>query len=160
MLVEIKLAYNCTDKVKELFSEYTDMLVKSDNDFANYLQLQDYDLELENLDKKYGLPKGRLYIATVEGVVAGCIALRNIDDKSCELKRLYVRPEFRGNQIAQMLIEQIISDARDIGYKQILLDTLPFLKSAIYLYEKLGFYQIRPYNDSPMKNSIYYRYDL
>ena len=160
MLVEIKLAYNCTDKVKELFSEYTDMLVKSDNDFANYLQLQDYDLELENLDKKYGPPKGRLYIATVEGDVAGCIALRNIDDKSCELKRLYVRPEFRGNQIAQMLIEQIISDARDIGYKQILLDTLPFLKSAIYLYEKLGFYQIRPYNDSPMKNSIYYRYDL
>ena len=160
MLVEIKLAYNCTDKVKELFSEYTDMLVKSDNDFANYLQLQDYDLELENLDKKYGLPKGRLYIATVEGDVAGCIALRNIDDKSCELKRLYVRPEFRGNQIAQMLIEQIISDARDIGYKQILLDTLPFLKSAIYIYEKLGFYQIRPYNDSPMKNSIYYRYDL
>ena len=160
MLVEIKLAYNCTDKVKELFSEYTDMLVKSDNDFANYLQLQDYDLELENLDKKYGLPKGRLYIATVEGDVAGCIALRNIDDKSCELKRLYVRPEFRGNQIGQMLIEQIISDARDIGYKQILLDTLPFLKSAIYLYEKLGFYQIRPYNDSPMKNSIYYRYDL
>ena len=136
------------------------MLVKSDNDFANYLQLQDYDLELENLDKKYGLPKGRLYIATVEGDVAGCIALRNIDDKSCELKRLYVRPEFRGNQIGQMLIEQIISDARDIGYKQILLDTLPFLKSAIYIYEKLGFYQIRPYNDSPMKNSIYYRYDL
>ena len=160
MLVEIKLAYNCTDKVKELFSEYTDMLVKSDNDFANYLQLQDYDLELENLDKKYGLPKGRLYIATVAGDVAGCIALRNIDDKSCELKRLYVRPEFRGNQIGQMLIEQIISDARDIGYKQILLDTLPFLKSAIYIYEKLGFYQIRPYNDSPMKNSIYYRYDL
>ena len=160
MLVEIKLAYNCTDKVKELFSEYTDMLVKSDNDFANYLQLQDYDLELENLDKKYGLPKGRLYIATVEGDVAGCIALRNIDDKSCELKRLYVRPEFRGNQIGQMLIEQIISDARDLGYKQILLDTLPFLKSAIYIYEKLGFYQIRPYNDSPMKNSIYYRYDL
>lgn len=160
MLVEIKLAYNCTDKVKELFSEYTDMLVKSDNDFANYLQLQDYDLELENLDKKYGLPKGRLYIATVEGDVAGCIALRNIDDKSCELKRLYVRPEFRGNQIGQMLIEQIISDARDIGYKQILLETLPFLKSAIYIYEKLGFYQIRPYNDSPMKNSIYYRYDL
>ena len=132
MLVEIKLAYNCTDKVKELFSEYTDMLVKSDNDFANYLQLQDYDLELENLDKKYGLPKGRLYIATVEGDVAGCIALRNIDDKSCELKRLYVRPEFRGNQIGQMLIEQIISDARDIGYKQILLDTLPFL---IYSYD-------------------------
>ena len=160
MLVEIKLAYNCTDKVKELFSEYTDMLVKSDNDFANYLQLQDYDLELENLDKKYGLPKGRLYIATVEGDVAGCIALRNIDDKSCELKRLYVRPEFRGNQIGQMLIEQIISDARDIGYKQILLDTLPFLKSAIHLYEKYGFYEILPYNNSPMENSIYYRLDL
>ncbi len=160
MLIEIKLAYKCIDKVKEIFKEYTDMLVKTDEKFAQYLKLQNYDLELESLDIKYGLPKGRLYLATVEGEVAGCIALRYIDDKTCELKRLYVKPEFRGNQIADVLIEQVIEDAKEIGYKKIQLDTLPFLRSAIHLYEKHGFYEILPYNNSPMSDSIYYRLDL
>lgn len=126
MLVEIKLAYNCLEKIKELFKEYTDMLVKEDEKFAKYLKMQDYDLELENLQIKYGIPLGRLYLATVEGEVAGCIALRYVDKKTCELKRLYVKPEFRGNQIGDVLIEQIIDDAKEIGYKKILLDTLPF----------------------------------
>ncbi|MFQ7523331.1 MAG: GNAT family N-acetyltransferase [Terrisporobacter sp.] len=160
MLVEIKLAYNCLEKIKELFKEYTDMLVKEDEKFAKYLKMQDYDLELENLQIKYGIPLGRLYLATVEGEVAGCIALRYVDKKTCELKRLYVKPEFRGNQIGDVLIEQIIDDAKEIGYKKILLDTLPFLKSAIHLYEKYGFYEILPYNNSPIENSIYYRLDL
>ena len=160
MLVEIKPAYRCIDKIKELFKEYTDMLVKEDEDFAKYLKLQDYESELENLDIKYGPPKGRLYLATVEGEVAGCIALKYIDEKTCELKRLYVKPEFRGNKIADALVDQIIDDAKKIGYKKIQLDTLPFLKSAIHLYERYGFYKILPYNNSPMKNSLYYRLDL
>ena len=160
MLVEIKQAYKSIEKIKELFKEYTYMLVKEDEDFAKYLKLQDYESELENLDIKYGLPKGRLYLATVEGEVAGCIALKYIDEKTCELKRLYVKPEFRGNQIAEALVDQIIDDAKKIGYKKIQLDTLPFLKSAIHLYERYGFYKILPYNNSPMKNSLYYRLDL
>lgn len=160
MLVEIKPAYRCIDKIKELFKEYTDMLVKTDEKFAQYLKLQDYDSELENLHIKYGPPKGRLYLATVEGEVAGCIALRYMDKTTCELKRLYVKPEFRGNQIGDVLVEQVIEDAKEIGYKKILLDTLPFLKSAIHLYKKYGFYEILPYNNSPMSNSIYYRLDL
>ena len=160
MLVEIKPAYKSIEKIKELFKEYTDMLVKEDEDFAKYLKLQDYDSELENLDIKYGPPKGRLYLATVEGEVAGCIALKYIDEKTCELKRLYVKPEFRGNKIADALVDQIIDDAKKIGYKKIQLDTLPFLKSAIHLYERYGFYEILPYNNSPMKKSLYYRLDL
>ena len=160
MLVEIKQAYKSIEKIKELFKEYTDMLVKEDEDFAKYLKLQDYDSELENLDIKYGLPKGRLYLATVEGEVAGCIALKYVDEKTCELKRLYVKPEFRGNKIADALVDQIIDDAKKIGYKKIQLDTLPFLKSAIHLYERYGFYEILPYNNSPMKKSLYYRLDL
>lgn len=160
MLVEIKPAYKSIEKIKELFKEYTDMLVKEDEDFAKYLKLQDYDSELENLDIKYGLPKGRLYLATVEGEVAGCIALKYVDEKTCELKRLYVKPEFRGNKIAEALVDQIIDDAKKIGYKKIQLDTLPFLKSAIHLYERYGFYEILPYNNSPMKKSLYYRLDL
>ena len=118
MLVEIKQAYKSIEKIKELFKEYTDMLVKEDEDFAKYLKLQDYDSELENLDIKYGPPKGRLYLATVEGEVAGCIALKYIDEKTCELKRLYVKPEFRGNKIADALVDQIIDDAKKIGYKK------------------------------------------
>ena len=160
MLVENKPAYKSIEKIKALFKEYTDMLVKEDEDFAEYLKLQDYDSELENLDIKYGPPKGRLYLATVEGEVAGCIALKYIDEKTCELKRLYVKPEFRGNKIAEALVGQIIDDAKKIGYKKIQLDTLPFLKSAIHLYERYGFYKILPYNNSPMKNSLYYRLDL
>ena len=160
MLVEIKPAYKSIEKIKELFKGYTDMLVKEDEDFAKYLKLQDYDSELENLDIKYGLPKGRLYLATVEGEVAGCIALKYVDEKTCELKRLYVKPEFRGNKIAEALVDQIIDDAKKIGYKKIQLDTLPFLKSAIHLYERYGFYEILPYNNSPMKKSLYYRLDL
>lgn len=160
MLVEIKPAYKSIEKIKELFKEYTDMLVKEDEDFAKYLKLQDYESELENLNIKYGPPKGRLYLATVEGEVAGCIALKYVDEKTCELKRLYVKPEFRGNQIAEALVNQIIDDAKKIGYKKIQLDTLPFLKSAIHLYERYGFYEILPYNNSPMKKSLYYRLDL
>lgn len=160
MLVEIKPAYKSIEKIKELFKEYTDMLVKEDEDFAKYLKLQDYESELENLNIKYGPPKGRLYLATVEGEVAGCIALKYVDEKTCELKRLYVKPEFRGNQIAEALVDQIIDDAKKIGYKKIQLDTLPFLKSAIHLYERYGFYEILPYNNSPMKKSLYYRLDL
>lgn len=160
MLVEIKPAYKSIEKIKELFKEYTDMLVKEDEDFAKYLKLQDYESELENLNIKYGPPKGRLYLATVEGEVAGCIALKYVDEKTCELKRLYVKPEFRGNQIAESLVNQIIDDAKKIGYKKIQLDTLPFLKSAIHLYERYGFYEILPYNNSPMKKSLYYRLDL
>ena len=90
----------------------------------------------------------------------GCIALRRLDGARCEMKRLYVRPGFRGRRIAQTLVEQILQDAREIGYSAMLLDTLPFLDSALRLYRKLGFYDIPCYNDSPMETSIYLQKDL
>lgn len=76
------------------------------------------------------------------------------------MKRLYVRPEFRGNKIGYILIRQIINDAKEIGYRHMLLDTLPFLKSAIYMYKKIGFYEIPCYNNSPMSSSIYMKLNL
>lgn len=160
MSIEIKFAYGEDEKIKELFEEYTNMLVESDKNFAEYLKLQNYDSELEHLEDKYGLPKGRLYIARVDGEVAGCIGLRNIDNTSCEMKRLYVSPKFRGNKLGYKLVNQIIEDAKSIGYEYMLLDTLPFLKSAIYLYKQFGFYEIDQYNNSPMKDSIFLRLDL
>jgi ribosomal protein S18 acetylase RimI-like enzyme len=76
------------------------------------------------------------------------------------MKRLYVRPEFRGKRIGNQLIRRIIEDARKIGYSYMLLDTLPFLESAVRLYRKYGFYEIDSYNDSPMDASIYMKMEL
>ncbi len=147
-------------EVSMLFSEYTDMLIAGDSSFREYLAIQNYDEEINHLEKKYGNPYGRLYLAFYDDKLAGCIGLRKIDGQRCEMKRLYVRPEFRGKQIGSFLIEKIVDDARKIGYTQMLLDTLPFLKSAIRLYQKYGFYEIESYNDSPMDTSIFMRLDL
>lgn len=160
MGLEIKLAYEDNDKIKNLFLEYTKMLVENDVSFAEYLELQNYDAELEHLTDKYGLPKGRLFIAMLDNKVAGCIGLRYINDDCCEMKRLYVKPEYRGNKIANELVEQIIHSAKEIGYKYMVLDTLPFLTSAIHLYKRFGFYEIPAYNNSPVSNTVFMRLDL
>ena len=104
---------------------------------------------------KYGLPDGRLYVAKADNEIAGCIGLKKIDDKNCEMKRLYVRPALRGHKIAKKLAKVIIDDAKKIGYQNVLLDTLPFLEGAIHLYKELGFYEIESYNNSPLDTSIY-----
>lgn len=160
MSVEIRLAYNDTERVKELFDEYTNMLIESNSDFKAYLELQNYSGELDDLNEKYGIPKGRLYIAFFDNQLAGCIALRSINDKCCEMKRLYVRPQFRGKKIAKSLIELIINDSKEMGYSYMLLDTLPFLRDAIEIYKKFGFYEIPQYNDSPIKGTVFLKKDL
>lgn len=147
-------------EVGMLFSEYTQMLIVGDPGFRDYLSLQNYDAELDHLAQKYSRPAGRLYLADWNGTLAGCVALRKLDDTRCEMKRLYVRPAFRGLHIAQTLVERILQDAREIGYQALRLDTLPFLDSALRLYQKLGFYEISCYNNSPMENSIYMQIDL
>ena len=107
--------------------------------FSLYLDIQHYDDEALDPAAKYSLPKGRLYLALHDGKTAGCIALRPLSDDRCELKRLYVRPQFRGKGIARMLCERILEEAEKTGYREIYLDTLPELSDAIRLYEKLGF---------------------
>lgn len=160
MIIEILPGYDSPAEVKALFKEYTDMLVAGDPRFREYLEIQNYDEELRHLESKYGLPYGRLYLAYYNNHVAGCIGLKKIDEKHCEMKRLYVRPEFRGHRIGEKLIEKIIADAKEIGYSYMLLDTLPFLKNAIHQYKKFGFYEISGYNNSPMDTSIYMKLDL
>lgn len=160
--MEIKIipAYNFLKEINILFSEYTQMLIEGDSSFQKYLEIQNYEEELEHLDVKYGMPDGRLYIAFYGGELAGCIGLRKIDERNCEMKRLYVRPAFRGKNIGSKLIQQIITDAKEAGYSHMLLDTLPFLKSAVHMYKAYGFYEISSYNDSPMDTSIYMKLDL
>lgn len=160
MSTELVPAYGHTQEIGALFSEYTDMLVAGDPSFQDYLDIQHYDAELQDLRAKYGPPGGRLYLALCDGEAAGCIGLKKLDDRRCEMKRLYVRPQFRGRKLGELLVRQIIADAREIGYSVMLLDTLPFLEGALHLYEKLGFAVIDRYNDSPMDSSIYMKLDL
>lgn len=160
MSIELVQAYTYKNEVKILFDEYTDMLIEGDSSFKEYLEIQNYDEELEHLEMKYGLPYGRLYLAYYDGMLAGCIGLRKIDESNCEMKRLYVRPQFRGKHVGDYLVKRIIEEAKEIGYAYMLLDTLPFLKSAIQMYKKHGFYEISSYNDSPMNTSIYMKLEL
>lgn len=160
MNIEIIPAYGYPQEVGVLFSEYTKMLIDGDSSFRDYLAVQHYDEELAHLEMKYGLPWGRLYLARCGEEWAGCIGLRKIDRQNCEMKRLYVRPRFRGQRIGKILVERIIADGREIGYDHMLLDTLPFLERAVHLYETYGFYEIESYNDSQMEKAIYMKLDL
>lgn len=160
MEIKIVPAYKRIEEVSRLFTEYTDMLIKNDSSFQKYLDIQNYDEEIEHLESKYGLPDGRLYLAYCDDELAGCIGMRKIDNQNCEMKRLYVRDKFRGRKIGDLLVRKIIKDAKMEGYSFMLLDTLPFLQSAIHMYKKHGFYEIDSYNNSPMDTSIYMKLDL
>lgn len=160
MNIEFKLAYDKSNDVKVLFDEYIQMLIDGDNNFCKYLKIQHYDDELAHLENKYGLPDGRLYLLYYNDTLAGCIGLRKLNNDNCEMKRLYIRSDFRGKQLGNYLVKKIISDAREIGYKSILLDTMPFLTNAIKLYKKYKFYEIERYNDSPIDSTIYMKLDL
>ena len=148
------------DKIGPLFREYTDMLVENDPKFACYLKLQEYDEELRHLEGKYGPPRSALILAAEDGEAAGCIAMKEMDSTRCELKRLYVRPDFRGRGLGRTLTDMIIARAREAGYEEILLDTLPFLQSAQRIYRAAGFREIEKYNDSPMDDATYMKIEL
>ena len=147
-------------EIGELFREYTDMLVEGDPKFADYLALQDYDEELRHLGNKYGPPRGKLILAREDGKPAGCIALKEMDAERCELKRLYVRPAYRRRGLARRLTEMDVAAAREMGYREMLLDTLPFLQAAQALYRSVGFREIERYNDSPMDGATYMKLEL
>lgn len=160
MTVKIALAYDRAAEIRQLFEEYTAMLVADNAGFADYLQLQNYDAEVADLNQKYGLPAGRLYLTAVDGTSAGCVALRRLSADECELKRLYVRPEFRGCGLAGKMLDKVISEAQSIGYKTMLLDTLPSLQAALRLYEKYGFVETTAYNNAPLENTVFLKLDL
>lgn len=114
------------------------------------LCFQGFEIELAKLPGKYASPDGRLLLAYSDESLAGCIALRKLDDGICEMKRLFVRGQFRGQAIGIKLIEKLIADAREIGYKKMRLDTYPAkMAKAVSLYESHGFYAIEPYYENP-----------
>lgn len=153
MEFEILPAYDRIDVIRGLFREYAQLLNID-------LSFQNYEEELERLPGYYTPPRGRLYAAYCGCEPAGCIALRPFDREKCEMKRLYVRPEFREKGIGKSLALKIISDAREEKYAKMVLDTLDTLKSAMRLYETLGFYTTKPYYHNPCPGSVYMCLDL
>lgn len=160
MSLTIISAYEHPQEIGALFSEYTQALIAGEPSFVEYLSLQNYDEEVRHLKQKYGAPEGRLYLALWNRKPAGCIGLRRMDEENCEMKRLYVRPQYRDKHIGGKLVRQVIDDAKSIGYSHMLLDTFSFLDSAIRMYRALGFYEIERYNDNPIDGCIYMKLDL
>ena len=152
---ELIPAFENREQLIPLYEEYADMLVKTDPVFSRSLEQQNYDEEIARLEEKYGLPKGRIYLVYVDGGLAGCVGMKPSDETHAELKRLYVRPEFRGRNLGEQLVRRIMDDAREEGYAFLRLDTLPGLKSALKLYRRLGFYEVAPYYDCLVPGTIF-----
>jgi GNAT superfamily N-acetyltransferase len=120
------------------------------------LCFQNFDRELASLPGEYAPPDGRLLLAFEDDELAGCIALRKIRATTCEMKRLFLRPEFRGRGLGRILVERIIEEARQIGYTQMCLDTLPGrMDKAIALYKSIGFKEIEPYYNNPVAGATF-----
>ena len=122
------------------------------------LCFQDFDKELANLPGDYAPPNGRLLLAEYEGQLAGCVAVHKLEDGICEMKRLYVRPQFRRLKVGRALAESIIAEARSIGigYRRMRLDTVaPLMANAVSLYRQLGFQEIAPYRTNPIEGALY-----
>lgn len=136
-------------RARELFAEYSGGLGIS-------LCFQDFEKELAELPGAYSPPSGRLFLAFDEEQLAGCVALRKLDEDTCEMKRLYVRPEFRGKRMGRALALKIIEEAGALGYERMRLDTLPDrMSAAIGMYRALGFCEIEPYYENPVEGALF-----
>ena len=178
--IQIIAANDRHDEVLGLMREYVDWLMENDEWMGEVLANQHLEDEVADFNTKYAPPEGRLYLALVDGDPAGCIGLTNITEQSqesdianisdqiseiayttngplfiCEGKRLFVRPKFRGYKLGKQLMDLIIADAKEIGYKYMRLDSFPFMASAVRMYDYYGFYPIGNYCGNPSPNAIF-----
>jgi len=141
-------------QARELFLEYAQSLGFS-------LCFQNFDQELAGLPGHYAPPDGRLLLAEYEGWLAGCVALHKLDAQICEMKRLYLRPAFRGKGFGRVLADRIIAEARQIGYQRMRLDTVePVMKDAVAMYRRIGFREIAAYCANPISGALYMELEL
>ena len=142
------------EQARVLFREYESWLGLD-------LCFQGFEQELRDLPGKYAKPSGRLFLAYADDELAGCIAMRNLEDGICEMKRLYVRDGFRGQKVGVRLIEKLIDEAQKENYSRMRLDTFPRkMGKAVSLYESHGFRQIPPYYENPYDGVMFMELDL
>jgi ribosomal protein S18 acetylase RimI-like enzyme len=120
------------------------------------LSFQHFDEELAGLASQYGPPAGRAFLAwSPSGEAAGCVAVRRFDGDICEMKRLYIRPDFRGLRLGRRLAAAAVEAAKELGYRVMRLDTMAFMKEANGLYRSMGFKEIAAYRHNPIENPIF-----
>jgi len=133
---------------KALFQEYAQSLTVD-------LCFQNFSTELETIADQYNLPAGGLYLAFYNGLPAGCAAIRKLDDETAELKRMFVKDDYRGHKIGVKLLQLAIDLAKQLGYNKLRLDTLVDMVKAQQLYKSFGFYEIPAYRFNPLGGTIY-----
>jgi len=142
------------EEVRRLFREYAEFM-------GSALSFEGrFEEELAGLPGKYTPPEGALLIAGNGQTITGCVALRKFKDGVCEMKRLFVRPQFRGQGIGRALAENIIKEGQKFGYKTMRLGTLDRLQEAMKLYESLGFKRVKPYYNKVLPGAVFWELDL
>jgi putative acetyltransferase len=142
------------EEARELFLEYARSLGFS-------LCFQSFDQELAGLPGDYAPPDGRLLLAKYREQLAGCAALHKLEPRVCEMKRLYLRPQFRGRGLGRLIAEGVIAEARAIGCGKMRLDTVePVMPNAVAMYRRLGFKEIEPYRANPIAGALYFELEL
>ena len=136
------------EQVKALFREYANWLSVD-------LSFQRFEEEMLALPDNYSAPEGALFLAKVNGLPAGCVAVRRFDNSTCEMKRLFVRDAYKGHGVGKALAAKAIEAGKELGYQRMLLDTLAHMRPAIELYTALGFQPIAAYYDNPISNAVY-----
>jgi len=140
-------------QTKSLFLEYAESL-----DFS--LCFQNFDNELANIPSQYSPPNGHLFLALSENEPIGCVGVRSFEKDICEMKRLYVKPEYRGKGAGKELAVSAIKSGKELGYEYMRLDTLSSMETANQLYKSLGFIEIKSYRDNPIDGAIYMELNL
>ena len=152
MTITDGMAY--TKEITGLIGEYNKALGRD-------LSFQGFDEEIMDLAVKYSYPEGRLLCAVNDdGTVIGCVAYHRHNDKRCEMKRLFVKPQYRELHAGRQLITAILEAAKNDGFEEMVLDTITPLQSAIHLYKKFGFEECGPYYNNPMNDVVYMRKEL
>ncbi len=153
MRIQAAVSAQDLDTARELFEEYW-------RSFGFTPCFQGFAEEVAGLPGKYAPPAGRLALALEDSGVAGCVALRKVDERRAEAKRLYVRPAFRGRGIGAALLEYIIEEARAAGYVEMVGDTMPVMAEALEMYKRRGFEITGPYAAEPTPGAVYIRLRL
>ncbi len=140
-------------EAQQLIHEYADSLSVD-------LTHDNFDNEIDNLSNYYGPPTGLILMAKDEGDFVGVVCIRNLGDFVAEIKRMYVKPAFRGKGLGKKLLTRAISEAKGLGYRYLRLDTIPEMKSAIKLFSSIGFYEIEDTGYSPYAGIRFMEYKL